>query len=336
MRWFALLTLIAISAVGWSGSNAQETQVTGTIAFVRGSNLWVMRPDGSEQRKLTRGPRWKATPVWSPDGRKIAYASPARKQYGSRILIVNADGNHELTVTRRNYGFNRYPVWSPDGRRIAFEQFDGCASYAVSVVGANGSGERRLTPGDRYARPAWSPDGRIAFTHVHRGAVYVIRPDGSDRRVLAKIPGAKPVWGVAWSPDGRLIAFIGDGFLWAMNADGTHPLRLHDRAIANRGTRGAEVAWSPDSRQLAFAQGARDREIFVVNADGSGLRKLTDNRPVNDADPVWSPDGRAIAFTSDRDGNSEIYVMDADGSNQRNVSQNPLNDSDPTWSPAPR
>jgi TolB protein len=119
-----------------------------------------------------------------------------------------------------------------------------------------------------------------------------------------------------------------------MKSDGTLPLRLFENRVDNPGARRSDYAWSPDGLQIAFTQGSRGRaEIFVVNADGTGLRKLSDNNPAYDADPVWSPDGRAIAFTSDRDGNYEIYVMDADGSNQRNVSQSPAADFAPAWSP---
>ena len=75
-----------------------------------------------------------------------------------------------------------------------------------------------------------------------------------------------------------------------------------------------------------------NREIYVMDADGSNPVRLTSNA-TSDRRPAWSPDGSKIAFMSDRDGNLEIYVMDADGSNQVRLTNYAMIDSAPSWSP---
>ena len=89
--------------------------------------------------------------------------------------------------------------------------------------------------------------------------------------------------------------------------------------------------WSPSGNRIAFTS-SRDgnNEIYTMNADGSGLQRLT-NDPANDQFPSWSPDGEWIAFTSDRDGNQEIYKVRLDGSDLQNLSNNPANDYQQDW-----
>ena len=77
--------------------------------------------------------------------------------------------------------------------------------------------------------------------------------------------------------------------------------------------------YSPNGLKIAFiSTHDGDPEIFVMNADGTGLKKLTDNTAV-DAAPSWSPDGGKIVFTSDRGGSFELYRMNADGSRQEMI-----------------
>ena len=97
----------------------------------------------------------------------------------------------------------------------------------------------------------------------------------------------------------------------------------------------SDPAWSPDGQTIAFVRlnASLGEPIYVVKADGSGLRNLTPKPVGAYAAPAWSPDGRKIAFVSDRDGNSEVYVMNANGSGQRNLTRNPAFDADPAWSP---
>lgn len=75
-----------------------------------------------------------------------------------------------------------------------------------------------------------------------------------------------------------------------------------------------------------------DKEIYVMNGDGSGLINLTDNLADDDA-PFWSPDGTQITFSSERDGNAEIYAMNADGSGQMRLTDNPADDEISIWQP---
>jgi Tol biopolymer transport system component len=78
-------------------------------------------------------------------------------------------------------------------------------------------------------------------------------------------------------------------------------------------------AWSPDGQRIAFASDRDgDWDVYIMNADGSGLRRMTAN-PSTDAQPVWLPDGQHIAFRSDRGGVWSIYIMGVDGSGLRKV-----------------
>jgi dipeptidyl aminopeptidase/acylaminoacyl peptidase len=91
--------------------------------------------------------------------------------------------------------------------------------------------------------------------------------------------------------------------------------------------------WSPDGTKVAFASNREGNfEVYVVNANGTGLANLTKN-PADDSAPAWSPDGRRIAFETNRDGQDEIYVMNADGSSPGNLSAFPRDEFNPAWSP---
>jgi Tol biopolymer transport system component len=138
------------------------------------------------------------------------------------------------------------------------------------------------------------------------------------------------VSGVDNLPPGR-IAFADWNTISVINTDGSGLTTVIDDD--GQGWTYMSPAWSPDGRQIAFGS-SRDGgwDIYVVNVDGSGLRRLTSHSARDDS-PAWSPDGTRIAFTSDRDGDFEIHVMNADGSGIRRVTDHPAEDGDPSWSP---
>ena len=123
--------------------------------------------------------------------------------------------------------------------------------------------------------------------------------------------------------------------IYVMDADGTDLVRLTTDAWVQIApvTEVTSLAWSPDGTKIAFiANRIGARQIFVMNADGTSLVRLTDHLVGNGA-PAWSPDGRQIAFTSRRFGNDEIFVINADGTELVNRTYHPADDASPVWSP---
>ncbi len=85
--------------------------------------------------------------------------------------------------------------------------------------------------------------------------------------------------------------------------------------------------WSSDGRVLPFVTNrSGKREIYIMNADGSNARDLTNTPNADEDDPVWLPDGR-ILFLTNRDGNWELYAMNRDGSGVTNLTNNPADDT---------
>jgi Tol biopolymer transport system component len=188
---------------------------------------------------------------------------------------------------------------------------------------------RKLTSGRwRDYHPMWAPGGRrILFVSDRDGdeELYLIRRDGSalQRLTQNRVADTTP----AWSPDGRWIAFArgrpGARQLYVMPAAGGRA-RLVVRSTA-RGVESWSPSWSPDGKRIVFASnrdGFFNVELYVVGADGRGLRRLTE-RLGDDMMPDWSPDGRRIVFVSNFDRNSELYVMGVDGTNVRRLTRTP-------------
>jgi Tol biopolymer transport system component len=226
--------------------------------------LFVMDADGGHRRLLYADAQEGALgAAWSPRGDRIAFGiglnQPRPGQYGpAYIATARPDGSDLRRVTADEPGNLHFPSWSPDGRRLVFRSAQP-TSKGLTIVDVESGRTTRLTPDTGSDNlPSWSPDGReILFTSRRDGdwEIYGIHPDGTGLRRLTTSPGNDAH--AAWSPDGRWIAF------------GSARAGFRDEGARGLG-----------------GQSATD--IFVMRADGSDVRQLTDDA-VEEGTPAFAP-----------------------------------------------
>jgi Tol biopolymer transport system component len=186
-------------------------------------DIWVMKQNGKDKRRLTNLGGQATFPDFSPDGTKIAFTAHPAGQTTTNIYVVNTDGTDLKRLTTA--ALDQFPAWSPDGSKIVFESTR-TGLKQVWVMDADGANQTQLTfdstPKDQV--PDWSPDGsRIAYvarTAAAGGDICVMNADGSDQH---PITSGADMLGTAWSPDGTQIATLDlpSRTVEVMNANGT-------------------------------------------------------------------------------------------------------------------
>ncbi len=252
------------------------------------NEIYIMNSDGTGLRRLTDDPAQDLEPAFSWDGARIAFTSDrpqGYEAYGSaeyEIYVMDSDGSHLERLTH-NSRSDASPAFSPDGHQIVFtSQRDGAASE-IYLMNSDGTGVVRLTNNTwPDIDPAFSPDGRtVVFTTVEAPSdgLWLMDADGSNLSQLTTTTGFDG--NASFSPDGRQILFYSD----SLDGGGLHVIPVEGGLprLLTRGPSPSSInpAFSPLGTQILYTTRQDSQEItyllFVMQADGSSPRPLTDN-----------------------------------------------------------
>ena len=274
------------------------------------TSIYVVRADGRHLRRITQRsePADAVEPVWSPDGRWIAFVV-ASKYLPPRVWWTRRDGRTALTPVAGGDTSNLAlsPSWSPDSRRLAFGgRFAGRSGLYVAD---RNTGRTRLLAAGDVRSAAWSPDGRrIAFSDS--ASIALVPAEGGPVMRLPAPPGL-----VAWSPAGNRLAYASVCSVGVVSADATGPPPQPPPCPPETGT--SLPSWSPDGRWLAYSN-CRHLvcSVLVISA---GTPTASPVYVARGRDPAWSPKGALIAYTHlTRDFKpARIHLVRRDGTHDR-------------------
>ncbi|MFA6109684.1 MAG: leucine-rich repeat domain-containing protein [Candidatus Latescibacterota bacterium] len=304
------------------------------------SQLPTLRQHGVE---IALSPASDTVELEHPDNRtRIAFYSDrdlAEGERGYRLYTVHPDGGDLRKAN--DLVLDGPPRFSPSQEMIAFEwdtDYFGPVSSDIYIARVDGSDLRNLTQdrssrlaqarGGSYMAPFWSPTGDQVTFRSSGGSVLLINADGTGLRRFFSNDELDQTYLVSPSNQWDKVVFLsGEGATMGTRAlyvsafDGTNRFQIVDAVVDTKvpSYSPAWIVWSPDDQKVAFVSN-RDgnRELYVVNIDGSGLTRLTHDDGY-DTGCAWSPDGRWLAFNTNRETKWDVFVVDIEGKNTYNL-----------------
>jgi len=299
-----------------------------------GGGLFVMGATGESVRRLTD---FGYNPVWSPDGKRLLFATelvvnPFGRSSISSLWTVDVKTGETKQILS---GDAVQPVFSPHGIRIAFWSLKGQGGQRdIFTIPAEGGAPVEVTNDAAVDwNPVWSPDGKFLYFVSNRGGsmnLWRIPIDEASGKILGEpqpiTAPARDIAHIRIARDGRKIVYTSQEGSSNIYKIGFNPQKASVVGSPVPVTRGnqpfVEQDESPDGERLVFRSVSQQEDIYISDMDGKNLRQLT-NDVYKDRGPQWSPDGSKIIFYSDRGGKYEFWTIKPDGSELKQITYSP-------------
>lgn len=280
------------------------------------SQIFVSAPDGSDPVQVSHGV-WDINPVWSPDGKWIAYQG---EDPDFDLYVVPSDGSGPAKLYSAP-GVDNPITWSNDGSAVLVSR-SGAGDDHPMLMPVDGATPRRIGPvmqGDMHAM--FSPDGAQLGWDVHQGAggtiwVQEMTAGGAPRQLTSEgfENGAAQTM---WSPDGKEIAYTsrrtGTDDIWILDVENGQA-----RQVTNDIRDDFSPRWSPDGQSIAFiSDRGGQRDLWLVPSAGGNPTRLT-NDAATENSHRWSLDGKALYYTSLRN-EAQLQLVPIAGGEARTV-----------------
>lgn len=276
-------------------------------------NLWMSNIDGSQNRPLTQGNQRDFSPVWSPDGTKVAYRSNGQDER-VKLFVLYLDTKESVALTN-SANAPGSPAWSPDGQSLAFTQFVPKAKKSLLSIPGKPQGA------DWNAAPIYIDE----LNYRGDGAGY--RPSGNSHIFTIGITGGtarqrtsddKNYGSPIWAADGNSLFFsanLNDDLIAEPANSEIHQLNLADgsiKTLTDRFGPDGNPSLSPDGKMIAYTgnddtfQGYTVTRLYVMNTDGSGVKNLTEDLDRSAGNPQWETNSKGVYFQYNDQGDTKI------------------------------
>lgn len=279
----------------------------------RYTNLWSISFSGDEHKPLTSGKSSYGTPVWSPDGDKIAYTSSEEGSNQIFVRWMNSGATSSITNLRHSPGNLQ---WSPDGAKLLFTMRIPADKPQIANIPSPPEGAKWTEGATVIDYVQYKADGSFEILEEGYSHIYIVSANGGAPRKLTE--GNYNHTSPSWTPDGESILFTADrtgnedldptnAQIYEMNVESGEMIQITDK----RGPHSNPVI-SPDGQYIAYTGyedefvGYQLTDLYIMNRDGSNLQKISGDLDVDVSNINWASDSRSLYFLYDEEGNTKV------------------------------